>query len=360
MKKLYFLLFSLFSVAATAQIYTPSNTTQGTSGNQNVGIGTNNPQGKLHVRTSSEVGIVIDINQLAGGPALGEPGENNTATSPPVYPFEILYTNNNLPGVTNIVNARWHATGRLDLGSDFNGFPIPTNSRLNVTNAIGVYGNANEYAYIQNNSLRWYNNGTGAFTIAHGDATNSSQTNFFTLMPNGFAAIGNVGLNGPQAALHVVDNRPESSTAREVYGLLVQNNGFRNHDYALKVQTGHGTVFTVGNFGTVHIGDGLNRNIPDGEYRLWVEGGIRTEKVKVDIASVNGWADYVFAEDYVLMPIEELEAFIKENKHLPGVPSAEEVVENGVELAEMNKILLEKIEELTLRLIELEKRTPKP
>jgi hypothetical protein len=59
------------------------------------------------------------------------------------------------------------------------------------------------------------------------------------------------------------------------------------------------------------------------------------------------------------MPLPELEAYIKENKHLPGVPSAEEVVENGVELAEMNKILLEKIEELHLRLIALEKQVQK-
>jgi hypothetical protein len=77
--------------------------------------------------------------------------------------------------------------------------------------------------------------------------------------------------------------------------------------------------------------------------------------VRVDIANENGWADYVFEEDYVLMPTAELEAYIKEHKHLPGVPSAQEVVEEGIDLAEMNKILLEKVEELTLRVIELEK-----
>ena len=55
------------------------------------------------------------------------------------------------------------------------------------------------------------------------------------------------------------------------------------------------------------------------------------------------------------MPIDELEAYIKEHKHLPGVPSSEEVKREGIDVAEMNKILLEKIEELTLRVIELEK-----
>ena len=74
------------------------------------------------------------------------------------------------------------------------------------------------------------------------------------------------------------------------------------------------------------------------------------------MASLNGWADYVFESDYQMLSTEELEAYIKEHGHLPGVPSAEEVVENGLDLGEMNKILLEKVEELTLRVLELEKQ----
>lgn len=54
------------------------------------------------------------------------------------------------------------------------------------------------------------------------------------------------------------------------------------------------------------------------------------------------------------MSLEELEAYIKEHRHLPGVPSADEVAEDGIDLAELNKILLEKIEELTLHIINLE------
>jgi len=87
-----------------------------------------------------------------------------------------------------------------------------------------------------------------------------------------------------------------------------------------------------------------------------VQDGIRTERVKVDIASQNGWADYVFDEDYELMPIEELAAYIKEHKHLPGVPSAEEVAQEGLDLGEMNKILLEKIEEQAVMILELHRR----
>lgn len=91
-------------------------------------------------------------------------------------------------------------------------------------------------------------------------------------------------------------------------------------------------------------------------YRLFVKDGIKTEKIKVDIAAQNGWADYVFEDNYDLMSLNSLEKYIKENKHLPEVPTTSEVLENGIELKEMNILLLKKIEELTLHLIELNKK----
>ncbi|MDO5616779.1 MAG: hypothetical protein Q4G16_11345, partial [Cruoricaptor ignavus] len=93
------------------------------------------------------------------------------------------------------------------------------------------------------------------------------------------------------------------------------------------------------------------------EYRLFVKEGIRTEKIKVDVASVNDWADYVFDKEYKLMPLNELEKFIDKNKRLPEILSAQEIVEQGgVELKEMNIKLLQKIEELTLYLIQQDKK----
>lgn len=92
------------------------------------------------------------------------------------------------------------------------------------------------------------------------------------------------------------------------------------------------------------------------DYRLFVKDGIRTEKIKVDIAANNGWADYVFEPGYNLMPLTEVEQFIKENGHLPEVPTTEEAIANGIELKEMNILLLKKVEELTLYSIELQKR----
>jgi len=89
------------------------------------------------------------------------------------------------------------------------------------------------------------------------------------------------------------------------------------------------------------------------DYALYVTKGILTEKVKV--AKVEDWADYVFAEDYKLNTIEEVENFIEENKHLPNVPSAAEVSENGVDMVEMDATLLRQIEELWLHVIEMNK-----
>lgn len=94
-------------------------------------------------------------------------------------------------------------------------------------------------------------------------------------------------------------------------------------------------------------------------YRLFVKDGIKTEKIKVEFASANGWADYVFSDDYKLLPLHEVKKFITQNKHLPEIPSADEVVKNGVELKEMNVLLLKKIEELTLHLIDLNEKLEK-
>jgi hypothetical protein len=89
-------------------------------------------------------------------------------------------------------------------------------------------------------------------------------------------------------------------------------------------------------------------------YSLFVKGGILTEEVRV--ALEDEWADYVFKENYMLAPLAEVEDYIKANGHLKNIPSAEEVKNNGIELAQMNKNLLEKVEELTLYIIELNKR----
>lgn len=88
-------------------------------------------------------------------------------------------------------------------------------------------------------------------------------------------------------------------------------------------------------------------------YKLAVGGKTVTEEVVVKLQA--NWPDYVFANDYYLMPLMELERYINQHKHLPEVPSATDVKENGVALGELNATLLKKIEELTLYMIELKK-----
>jgi hypothetical protein len=92
-----------------------------------------------------------------------------------------------------------------------------------------------------------------------------------------------------------------------------------------------------------------------GGYRLLVKGGMITEKIKVATATTGDWSDYVFDDDYKKMSLESVEAYVKENKHLPNVPSTEEMMKNGNDLGKTDAKLLEKIEELTLYMIEMNK-----
>jgi hypothetical protein len=84
-------------------------------------------------------------------------------------------------------------------------------------------------------------------------------------------------------------------------------------------------------------------------FKLSVDGKVACEEVLVDLS--GNWPDYVFATDYPLLDIHTLANYIKAENHLPGVPTAEEVAENGIEIGEMQRVMMEKIEELTLYVI---------
>ena len=89
------------------------------------------------------------------------------------------------------------------------------------------------------------------------------------------------------------------------------------------------------------------------ESKLEVNGRVHAKSVKVDL---EGWADFVFAHDYNLTPLLEVEAYINKHGHLPAVPSEQEALANGMDVAQMNTLLLQKVEELTLHLIQKEKQ----
>lgn len=86
-------------------------------------------------------------------------------------------------------------------------------------------------------------------------------------------------------------------------------------------------------------------------YSLYVEGGLLSDEVRVRTV----WADYVFQEEYDLKSIPELDLFISENGHLPNCPSEEQVLEQGIEIGNITKVQQEKIEELTLYIIQQDK-----
>lgn len=121
----------------------------------------------------------------------------------------------------------------------------------------------------------------------------------------------------------------------------------------VRMHAGGGEWFVMNNAGKLSLSAG--KAFP-GNYKLYVRGGILSERVKVAIYNSGDWADYVFAEDYDLKTLPEVEQFVAENKHLPNVPSAKQMVENGNDLGKTDAILLEKIEELYLHMIEMDKR----
>lgn len=152
------------------------------------------------------------------------------------------------------------------------------------------------------------------------------------------------------------DNANEGNNARiEMYqdgGIISAKVGF-NEDINTNAnifQIGAGVNATFHQFAltvdpyTGFVGVGIMN--PDEQ--LTVNGTIRSKEVKVE---ASPWPDYVFDESYDLRSLAETEQYIKDNKHLPNIPSVAEVSENGIELGEMNAKLLEKIEELTLHQI---------
>jgi hypothetical protein len=105
--------------------------------------------------------------------------------------------------------------------------------------------------------------------------------------------------------------------------------------------------------GNVRIGTTVT---PSG-YKLAVDGKMICTEVLVRL--VANWPDYVFSKDYTLPNLDDVEKFIKKNNHLPGIPSAKEIETNGISVGEMQKMQMEKIEELTLYIIDLKKEIEK-
>jgi len=153
------------------------------------------------------------------------------------------------------------------------------------------------------------------------------------------------------------------STASGKYGLAIKV--YTNTDDAIRTfgATDGTKTFSVKGSGITEVninGAGatetvfLVKNATRKLFQVGNDGILRSREIIVDL--LNTWPDYVFNADYKLMPLEAVSGYIQQEGHLPNVPSASTVAAEGINVAEMNRILMEKVEELTLYLIQQDQR----
>ena len=183
---------------------------------------------------------------------------------------------------------------------------------------------------------------------------NSSAPTLFVSNSSGFNTTGKVGvgnITSPESKLHI------KSDANEDAGIILEPTTdakmayFQIYDnkHKIIVNKDNGMTFLSQNDKMV-----FDANNVDVNARLSVSGGILTSEVLVK--EVSEWYDYVFDSEYQLKTIDDLESYIKENRHLPDMPSEKDILNQGYALVEMDGLLLKKIEELALYTIELHKQ----
>jgi hypothetical protein len=150
-----------------------------------------------------------------------------------------------------------------------------------------------------------------------------------------------LGLPGENFVLHP---RPLTGDAL----IIAPQNGNSGWDWSKSL--------TLKDNGQVYIGAEQTASSQNTNYKLAVNGKIVAKEV---VVTAQNWADYVFAGTYELPRLSEVEGFIKQNRHLPDIPAEAEILKEGIDLAKMNTLLLKKVEELTLYVIEQEKKIDK-
>lgn len=323
-------------------------------------IGTTDNQNLVFKVGGSRAGLLSVDNRTFFGLLAGL---NTTAIHNSGFGFRVLEAN-----TTGIKN-----TG---LGSQ----TLFTNTTGNNNTAVGVYSllsntTGNDNVAMGEGALQ--NNTTGSQNMGIGGATLFSNTTGLFNSGIGYASLllnttgsDNIGIgafslmNGTAVSNNVAIG---SQAGRDVTG---SNNVFIGYQ-AAKSETSVSNKLYISNYNTATplvYGDFTTKYLAVGEvaaadraaatsggYRLLVKGGMITEKIKVAVAGSSDWADYVFEPSYKMMPLESVESFVKTNKHLPNVPSAEEMAKNGLDVMQTSAKLMEKIEELTLYMIEMNK-----
>jgi hypothetical protein len=340
---------------AQTVLYVPSGVV-GTASGQRVGVGTSAPAQKLSVLVADSNPSNTAAESVA---VVGSSGKVTAFGNDATYGWLQSY---NAPLYVNpagndvILNANGY--GGVGIGTANPVFRLDVQQASNDTTIRALSTTAGAWfvadsaadgyfglALRSSGTPKWFvgSYGTADFTIKRGHADGAELLRIVT---NGNVGIGTTfgDLNGPTGLLSVSKSSPVEGTA--IVRIEGRNVGHTN--YSL-ISAGHGSgqTFVVKADGKVGIGTASPT------HALSVSGSIRTKEV---IVETTGWSDYVFAKDYKLAALCEVERQIQQSGHLPGVPSAADLDEKGVNVGSMQALLLAKIEELTLHLIAQEKR----
>ena len=220
-------------------------------------------------------------------------------------------------------------TGNVLSISNGNSIVLPNHGPQNIT---------------QNGAIVTLSNGGGSITLQ--STTVTAGTNV-SILGNGSAGTPYV-VSATDTSLYDADGVINAATTTAGNRVVQMNNSniwFNSNNSSSN--------------GKIYIGATAAYPSTTGNYKLFVEGGILTEKVKVALRSTANWADYVFEKNYDLMPLKNVEEYIAIHKHLPGIESASELSKNGLDLAEMQAKHMAKIEEMMLYIIEQNKTIEK-
>jgi hypothetical protein len=246
--------------------------------------------------------------------------------------------------VATIAGQTFTPTARMFIGNNGNvgiGTSTPGSSyKLDVNGTINAAGILINGAPFAGGGSQWTTSESNIYY------NTSGYVGIGTSSPSGKLNVYNSG--GPTRVVIGNPNTGNGGFTSLIIGTSADANGYSSI-YSIKSSGSlYGDIILNEFDGNVGIGTAS----PDA--KLAVKGQVHAQEVKVDL---NGAVapDYVFEKDYKLTSLEEIKNYIDQNKHLPEVPSAKEMEKNGVQLGEMNMLLLRKIEELTLHLIEQNK-----
>jgi hypothetical protein len=259
----------------------------------------------------------------------------------------------------NALDQDWTFSAKSFLSNSTNSFPMVDNANAvmtlnlypgNVNHQLGFNGSGDLFErFNRMNSGTWFKMFSER-NLNRGDVDFSAKNIYAT---------GKIGINrtNPSSELDISGNitTRENNTGMGMQifktGIYGNAGGFAdiyvdgNIGVHLSAYSGAGASY----FLTTRLGIGTTN--PDAT--LTVKGTIHAQEVKVDLAVP---ADFVFESDYKLMPLAEVEKYVKAQKHLPEIPSGKTIKENGLNMGEMQNKLLQKVEELTLYTIEQDKQ----